>query len=75
MKHAEIVQLSKDNYEYIKALNIIATNLIQNGEIISYVRVDKFHTQVTVKNGDVMYMLLMYGNGDPDCKQITWERG
>lgn len=72
MKQSELRQLTKENYEYIKALNIIATELIHNGEIIHDIRFKDSSSILVIKNDNIEYTLQMYG-GDT-CKCITWER-
>lgn len=72
MTISEVKKLNEKNYEYIKALDIIAGELIHDGEIISDVRVGKCEAVLVIKNDNILYKLHMYG-GDT-CKSITWER-
>lgn len=72
MTISEVKQLTEQNYEYIKALAIIAVELIRDGEIISNARVGKDERVLAIKNDNILYKLHMYG-GDT-CKSITWER-
>ncbi len=72
MTISEVKKLSEKNYEYIKALDIIAGELIHEGEIISDVRVGKREAVLVIKNDNILYKLHMYG--DDTCKSITWER-
>lgn len=72
MTASELKQLNVDNYDYIKALNIIATELIHNGEIISDTRVEKYEAVLVIKNDNILYTLHIC-RGDI-CKSITWER-
>ena len=73
MTISELKQLSEQNYEIIKALGMIAGELIHDGEIISDTRVGKQESVLVIKNDNIFYKLHMYG-GDT-CKSITWERG
>ena len=73
MTVSEIKQLTKQNYEFIKALAIISTELIRDGEIISDTRVGKDESVLVIKNDNIFYKLHMC-RGDT-CKSITWERG
>ena len=73
MTVSEIEKLSEQNYEFIGALNIIASVLIHDGEIISDERVGKNEAVLVIKSDTILYKLHMYG-GDT-CKSITWERG
>ena len=70
MTATELSQLNEDNYEYIKALNIIATELIHKGEILSDTRVQKNESVLVIKNDNIYYKLHMYC-GDT-CKSISW---
>lgn len=72
MRLSEVRQLDKRNYEYIKALNLIAHELIHDGEIISYNSSDKRDGFIHVKNDNIIYTLEIVG-GDT-CKSITWSK-
>lgn len=72
MTVSEVRKLSEDNYEYIKALDMIAGELIHNGEILSDTRLEKNESILVIKNDNIYYKLHMY-RGDT-CKSITWER-
>lgn len=72
MTISDVRKLSEKNYEYIKTLDIIAGELIRDGEIISNVKIGKSEAVLVIKNDNILYKLHMYG-GDT-CKSITWER-
>lgn len=73
MTESEVKQLSEQNYQIIRALDIIEMNLICDGEIISNERIDNCYSELVIKNDNIIYKLLVGGNDT--CKSITWERG
>lgn len=64
------MKLDEQNYEFIKALDIIAHELIRDGEIISDKKTLKGESELVVKNDDILYELHMLRGS---CKSIAWE--
>ena len=71
MTNLELRKLNRNNYEYIKALDMIALELIHDGEIISDDRIGYGESVLVIKNDNILYKLHMYSNDT--CKAITWE--
>lgn len=73
MRASELTKLSNRNYNYIKALNIIASELIHDGEIICKNMIFKGSIgqyELVIKLDDIYYTLCML-KGD-ECVSITW---
>ena len=70
MTFSEIRKLNENNYKYITALNLIAIDLIHDGEILSDKRIGKDKTELAVRSDNILYLLRMCGN---TCTTITWE--